>query len=371
MRRQPGIAFLTISVLCAAACGGGSPTAPPEEPLYTVVAHVFYDVNGNNLKDPFETAVVPNAEVEVGGMMGISDAGTGRVEILGVPGGTMNIFIRRLPPFYAAGSATTVTVPQMDAEHLFLPATLPIDGNVPRTYMAYGDSITDGCGSTDMTGYRSELENNLRGHFNGATILNQSYPGTRSDYGASRIRANLRAVRPSYALILYGTNDWNEHQCRIPPCFTIESLRTMVRATEEAHALPFLATIIPANTGFDQRAPPERNEWVSQMNDLIRPMAAQEGAVLVDLYAAFMAQPNFKQLMFDHVHPNDMGYAVMASEWFKAITETSEMVQPMSLDLGLIPRVDPVHQPAAGPPQPTAVPPQHGVRRPLASYRRT
>jgi lysophospholipase L1-like esterase len=259
-----------------------------------------------------------------------------------------------------------VTVPQMDGEHLFLPATLPIDGNVPGSYMAYGDSITDGCGSSDMQGYRSILENDLRGHFNGALVVNQSFPGTQSDYGASRIRANLRAVRPAYALILYGTNDWNEHECRSDfPCFTIESLRTMVRASEEAHALPFLATIIPANTGFDQRAPPERNQWVARMNDLIRPMAAQEGAVLVDLYAAFMAQPNFRQLFFDHVHPNDMGYAVMAEEWFRAITQTSEMTQPMSLDLGLIPSIDPVHRLVPAPPA------RQGTRRPLAQYHRT
>ena len=366
MRPLPGIGFLTTTVLCAAACGGGgSPTGPTEEPLYTVVAHVFYDENGNGLKDPSETAVVPNAEVEVAGLTGISDSGTGRVAIEGVPGGTMAISIRRLPPFYAAGSATMVTVPQPDAEHLFLPATLPIDGNIPSSYMAYGDSITDGCGSTDMTGYRTTLENDLRSHFNRATIVNRSFPGTRSMFGANQIGASLGAVRPSYALILYGTNDWNDHDCRSNfPCYTIDSLRTMVHYTEAAHSLPFLATIIPANTGFDQRAPPERNVWVAQMNDLIRPMAAQEGAVLVDLYAAFMAQPNFKLLMSDHVHPNDMGYAIMASEWFKAITQSSDMTQPMSLDLGLIPRVDPVHPPAAAPPH-------HTPPRSLGPYRRT
>jgi lysophospholipase L1-like esterase len=167
-------------------------------------------------------------------------------------------------------------------------------------------------------------------------------------------------------LILYGTNDWNDRQCRGNfPCYTIDSLRTMVRETEAAHALPFLATIIPANTGFDQRAPPERNDWVAQMNDLIRPMAEQEGAVLVDMYAAFMAQPDFKQLMFDHVHPNDMGYAIMASEWFKAITQTTGMAQPMNLDLGLIPRVDPIHT------APVAAPANPGSRRSLGPFRRT
>ena len=56
------------------------------------------------------------------------------------------------------------------------------------------------------------------------------------------------------------------------------------------------------------------------MNDLIRPMARQEGAVLVDLHAAFVKQGDLSQLFSDHVHPNDRGYALMADEWFKAIT---------------------------------------------------
>jgi len=366
VRRLAGIVLLTTTTLFAAACGGDSPISPPDETLYTVIAHVFYDENGNNLKDANEIAVVPNAEVEVGGMTGISEPGTGRVVIDGVRAGTSVISITRLPPFYAAGSATTVTVPQVDGTHLFLPATLPVDSNVRGSYMAFGDSITDGCGSTDMTGYRTTLENELRPHFNQAEIVNQSFPGTRSMFGANHIAASLAAVRPSYALILYGTNDWNEHQCRSNfPCYTIDSLRTMVRETEAAHALPFLATIIPANTGFDQRAPPERNDWVARMNDLIRPMAEQEGAVLVDLYAAFMAQPDFKQLMFDHVHPNDMGYAIMASEWFKAITQTTGMAQPMNLDLGLIPRVDPIHM------APVAAPANPVPRRSLGPFRRT
>ena len=107
-------------------------------------------------------------------MTGISEPGTGRVVIEGVRAGTSVISIQRLPPFYAAGSATTVMVPQVDGTHLFLPATLPVDDNVHGSYMAYGDSITDGCGSTDMTGYRNTLENELRGHFNQAEIVNQS-----------------------------------------------------------------------------------------------------------------------------------------------------------------------------------------------------
>jgi hypothetical protein len=89
-----------------------------------------------------------------------------------------------------------------------------------------------------------------------------------------------------------------------------------------------LATIIPCNTGYDARTPPERNLWVSDMNDLIRPMAKEEGALLVDLFAAFMAVPDFHTLFADHVHPNDAGYQVMTDAWFKAITEPATAAPP-------------------------------------------
>lgn len=56
------------------------------------------------------------------------------------------------------------------------------------------------------------------------------------------------------------------------------------------------------------------------MNGLIRPMAREEGAVLVDLEAAFLAQDDLSQLFSDNVHPNDRGYAVMAEAFFEAIS---------------------------------------------------
>ena len=106
-------------------------------------------------------------------------------------------------------------------------------------------------------------------------------------------------------------------ECRsFPPCYTIDSLRSIVRSVRAAKGLPLLATIIPANPNLN---PPERNDWVEQMDGLIRPMAREEGAVLVDLYAAFDAQ-TLPPLFSDHVHPNDTGYDIMARTFFGAVS---------------------------------------------------
>jgi lysophospholipase L1-like esterase len=99
----------------------------------------------------------------------------------------------------------------------------------------------------------------------------------------------------------------------------VDSLRSMVGSARAARSLPFLATIPPANPAVANGA--DRNEWVARMNDFIRPMARQEGAVLVDVHAAFTKAGNLTDLFADHVHPNDRGYEIIAGEFFKAITE--------------------------------------------------
>ena len=78
-----------------------------------------------------------------------------------------------------------------------LPATLPIGKNRPNIYMAFGDSITDGDGSTDETGYRNRLQSKLDAWFGAGRIENQAIGGTRSHEGAERIGSSLLAYRSS------------------------------------------------------------------------------------------------------------------------------------------------------------------------------
>jgi lysophospholipase L1-like esterase len=77
-----------------------------------------------------------------------------------------------------------------------------------------------------------------------------------------------------------------------------------------------LATIPPVNPALN---PAQRNEWVRVVNDALRPMAQQEGALLVDVHAAFMRQPALGPLFADHVHPSDAGRQIIAEAFFQAI----------------------------------------------------
>jgi lysophospholipase L1-like esterase len=188
--------------------------------------------------------------------------------------------------------------------------------------MAFGDSITDGEGSSDGNGYAPRLQRKLQAHLGRATMIKDGLAATRSNRGSDRLLDSL-TVRPAYTLIHYGTNDWNVGECkRAPPCFTITSLRNMVNGVRNRQGLPVLATIIPANPIYLETQP-ARNQWLAAMNVRIRELAAAEGVVLADLEAGFLRAPSLPALFTDHIHPSDAGYEVMAQAFFEAIVRPS------------------------------------------------
>src|SRR5262249_13840969 len=154
-------------------------------------------------------------------------------------GGSQTVVVSAgsLPAFYEA-RLVPVTIPV--ATEVLVPATLPTRVRTHNTYMGIGDSITS------QSGYLEDLRTRLSGYFGEAQTMNEGLYGTRSFEGAYRIDAVLAADQPAYTLILYGTNDWNEKHCQSQfPCYTIDSLRLMVREAKAAGSLPFLATIMP------------------------------------------------------------------------------------------------------------------------------
>lgn len=319
-RGAPSLLAVALGTLLAS-CGGGPsgptpvPTPTPPTDVHDVIVVVFYDENGNGRLDESERARVPNVTVAVGSRTAKTEKLTGRAVVTAVPAGTQPVTLRALPPFFVPPPPRSVTVPT--SADALVPATLRIGDNRPNVYMAFGDSITLGEGSSDGNGYVEILEAQLRDHFGRASVINRGDAGTRSTEGVERIPRNLRLIIPAYTLVQYGTNDWIECKGAVP-CVTIDSLRTIVQTVKGARSLPCLATIIPANP---DRNPPERNVWVKQIDVLIRDLARDEGAVLVDLEAAFLREGSLPALFSDHVHPNDRGYRVIADEFFRAITE--------------------------------------------------
>jgi len=292
------------------------PPAAATSPVLSIV--VFYDENGNGRLDAGENVRLPGVAVDVGGATLRTERGSGRATVPGLAPGTQRAAVqsRSLPPFYAAGAGRSVTLPV--AGDVSLPVTLPIGGNRPNTYLAFGDSLSEGVGSSDGSGYRSRLQALLREHFGEASVRASGVEGSDSHRGARRVKRVLAQERPAYTLVLYGTNDWNEDG--VVDTVTLNSLRRIVGEVKAARSLPLLATLIPTHVGTDPRASLERNRWVERINERIATLARQEGALLVDLHRAFATAAEPARLYSDGLHPNDAGYALIAQVFFEALT---------------------------------------------------
>jgi len=285
---------------------------------------VFYDENGNGALDSGEATRVPDVEVGLGGRMARSAVGTGRAVIDGVGAGTFTpaVTAATLPPFYTVGRLNAVQVPA--SGEIAVPLVLPIGGNRPNTYMAFGDSITEGGNYAGDPSYRSPLATKLSQHFGRATVLNEGVGSTKSNQGADRVDGPLNSDRPGYTLILYGTNDYGQSECNnvsklATTCFTIPSLRDIVLSAKGSSSLPVLATIPPCNVGYDFRAPPQRNDWISAADVQIRDLARQMGVPLADVEKGFLAAGNSSDLFVDHIHPSAQGEEIIATAFFQAI----------------------------------------------------
>jgi lysophospholipase L1-like esterase len=280
---------------------------------------VFLDDNGNGALDAGEATRVPGVQVAIGGRSAVSEAGTGRAVVSGVPVGaqTLTVVAASLPPYFQAAPPIPVGVPAGDVA---VPLKLPIGTNRSYVHIAFGDSITVGDGSSDGKGYVGILQNDLRSHFGRGDIENHGVEGTRTDAGAMRLPPIESSVHPTYTIILYGTNDWNEAACRNAfPCYTVSSLHTMVQEARAVSSLPIVATIPLANPTYPNGD--DRNAWVTAMNNQIRSMLAGESVPVADVEKAFLAEPgDLSNLFVDHIHPNDRGHQLIAQAFFKAIT---------------------------------------------------
>lgn len=316
---------LVVVGLAFGSCGGGSsppttptptPTAPPGN--HSLTATVYYDFLRNSALDPEETVRFGDVEIQIGGGSGVSQAGTGEALVQGISAGSHQVAIEAstLPPFFILGTERTVEVPA-DTEVL-VPVALPIRQNQAFRYLSTGDSIAEGTGSSDGEGYRSLLNSMLSGYYDmPIDIKYRGRSGGTSEEGASRTQRDLDLVKPAYTLIAWGTNDYN--YCGAPAtCDTVPNLRSMVQMVKAASSMPCVATITPANPIHGGAE--GRNAWIAEMNEMIKAMAREEGALVVDLYAAFMAAGNSPNLYSDHIHPSPQGYDRMARTWFDALT---------------------------------------------------
>ncbi len=215
----------------------------------------------------------------------------------------------------------------------------PTEG--PCVIMPYGDSITEGF--PIWGGYRIELFSKARedGHevtFVGSvsngpdTVAGVAFPKNHEGHGGFTIkddparnangifdfaRPSLTNYKPHIVTLMVGTNDINGN---IDTGSAPSRLGDLLDEVYDVapNVLVVLAQIVPSRTDGTNQAIRTYN---AAMPALAETQTAQgRHLILVDMYAAFTDNPDYKQAWLgDNLHPNEAGYARMAEVWYAVI----------------------------------------------------
>ena len=206
--------------------------------------------------------------------------------------------------------------------------------------MPLGDSITDGYKSTTQAGYRLELfrlalKNNNKLTFVGshesgpAMVDGVPFPKKQEGHSAwtiadignrsglqQQIVGWLKPPQPHVIALMIGTNDMGIDAAGAPT--RLAKLLDTITATAP-NALVILAQIVPTtDDSADQRV----RTYNAAVLALVKARAdAGKHVISVDQHTAFTKNPDWKKAyMADGLHPNDVGYGVMANTWWPAIS---------------------------------------------------
>lgn len=193
---------------------------------------------------------------------------------------------------------------------------------LPRTYLCFGDSITEGRGD-DTTraalGYPPRLQVLLQTAGVSATVINKGLGGERTPDALSRIDSVVALGLPGdYLLLMEGTNDISR---AISTETTTFNLDEMARRAEAKSLVALHATVIPRKPDAKVDADNIVND---ALNGSIRNLAGVRQRKEADPYEVFRTTPNtfsYYVLVADDPvgHPNSAGYDLMARIFFNAL----------------------------------------------------
>jgi lysophospholipase L1-like esterase len=205
-------------------------------------------------------------------------------------------------------------------------------------FLAFGDSITQGTTSpapslliyNPADAYPLKLQRLLAARYQDQAIVmtNAGKAGEKIDDGRARLSGVLDANDPQVLLLLHGANDLNIGRGDAISTI-IHGLEDMIGKADRRSITVFLATFPPQNPAGSNG---NGANYVPELNQKIKALAADEGAILVDLYAGF-GGTWVGYIGEDGLHPTAQGYDRMAEIWRDKIQEVYDRPAPASEEL--------------------------------------
>lgn len=161
--------------------------------------------------------------------------------------------------------------------------------------IAYGDSLVQGVGSTRGGDFVSVLSRK-----SGRPIVNLGHSGDTTADGLARI-ADLDKYNPKVVLLLLGGNDYLK---KIPANETEANLINMIRIIQSKGAIVILLGV---------RGGLLTDHFERMYEDL---SVKYETAYVEDVLRGLIFNKNY---MFDTIHPNNAGYALIAEKIYPTL----------------------------------------------------
>lgn len=189
------------------------------------------------------------------------------------------------------------------------------------TFIAFGDSITYGSmnGPFQGKGYPPRLQELLDDDFQDPVVLNCGIPGETTWEAVSRIHSVINTNLGLFLLLMEGTNDVSTLSYSMET--TAFNLRQILNTSLDAGMFPLISTIIPR---AGSRWTAIYQQRTNDLNSRIAALATEIHVMPVNNYSAFISFPaesggHEALISSDDLHPNDLGYQVMAETWNQTI----------------------------------------------------
>jgi lysophospholipase L1-like esterase len=183
-----------------------------------------------------------------------------------------------------------------------------------------GDSITD-----------MWVQPQFGGFFPGKPYIDRGISGQTTPQMLIRFRPDVIALQPRVVILLAGTNDIAGNTGPMTLEEIEGNLTSMSQLAQANGMRVVLSSVLPVYDGghtpdgkpliMTDRRPPEK---ILALNSWLKNYAAQHKDTYLDYFSAMVDEHGFlkKELSDDGLHPNKVGYAVMAPLAEKAIAAT-------------------------------------------------
>lgn len=162
--------------------------------------------------------------------------------------------------------------------------------------ICFGDSITFGYGVEKGEDYPSFL-----GKIVNIPVINAGVDGDSSTEGLKRLDSDVLNKKPLLVIIEFGGNDF---LLKIPIDVTLKNMEEMVESIQAAGAM---AALVDISTGF----------VLNDYRGKIIKLAKQKKAIFIPgILNGIITNPRLKS---DFLHPNELGYDIIAHKVYRAI----------------------------------------------------